>query len=834
MGNICKGEARQSDPEIELAPRVAQQQQAPANVQLVPEPDAPPEASRGTNDRRTRHDPTPNTQQPRKQCRSYAKGYCEKGDSCRFLHERLKNVDKEERSKVLLHGLSFMFATPDTPLPQDDKRTLDSLREFRGAWVEFGPGATTFQVALPSDFSAIRIDNLPAGCSTRNIKDMLWRAGLNISRCDVYINNPKKRTAMIRSWHLPFPKEACRKLCARTSGLEVVSIPPPLPVKSNLRQVDCRQVRCTWYRSSREINLIFGTPQAAGRLHRSYPAGLTVRGYQVGVLAPVLRANHAGDACWVVKLTGLPESVRDQDIVGLIPKRYWSFQIQVKYLAYTDDAGTESTFVRSMLDEFGPFEEWEVSGMSDGGEIKAQAVFLEESQARNAAAVLDGKRLPFSKSRRLIAEVVTSVRFDVLYRVYVAVQDQIDARKRSWEEQNIQFTDSPPRGCSLTLYLKGSDRESMARAKQELDLILSGDVMRYNGKNIWHSSFSDCREADEGFKTIEEEMGIVVILDAWLSQLQVFGAEGRQEQVAEALDRFVKDKVSSLHFIPLDQENGLELRGDLERGLQELRSKLGKDKVGFDESSRSIVIHGSKNDFVKAKQIMARGQPGSSRDRLMQEQDCEICLCEAEDPVMTSCKHVYCAHCFVNMCYAAAEQPGETGIICEGDSGECGHVFEFFEIRDLLPSETFEDVLQESFTTFVQTHQEKFRYCPTPDCTQVYRVASQTEEPPPTYTCNSCLACICTGCHAAHPSLTCAEHQDQTSGGLQALNTLKKKLGIQDCPRCTTSLEKTAGCDHVTCQGCNTHICWICMAKFDHGDACYQHLMGVHRGGDFD
>ncbi|RSL55211.1 hypothetical protein CEP54_009484 [Fusarium duplospermum] len=670
MGNICKGESRRSDPEIELAPRVAaQRQQAPANVRPVPEPNAAPEASLGTNNRRTQHDPTPSTKQPRKQCRAYAKGYCEKGDTCTFLHKILKNVDKEERLK-------------------DDKRTLDSLREFRGAWVEFGPGATTFQVALPSDFSAIRIDNVP--------------------------------------------------------------------------------------------------------------------------------------------------SVRDQDIFGLVPKMYRPFQIQVQYLAYTNDADTESTFVRSMLDEFGPFEQWGVSGMSDGGEIKAQAVFLEESQARNAAAALDGKRLPFSKSRRLIAEVVTSVRFDVLYRVYVAVQDQIDARKRSWEEQNIQFTDFPPRDCSLTLHLKGSNRESMAKAKQELDLILSGDLIRHNGKNIWHPSFSDYREGDERLKTIEEEMGIVIIRDAWLSQFRVFGAEGRQEQVAEAFDRFIKNKISSSHSIPLGQENGLDLRGDLQRGLQELKSKLGKNKVVFDESSRSIIVHGSENDFAKAKLILSGGQPGPSRDRLREEQDCQICLCEAEEPIMTSCNHVYCSHCFVDLCCAIAMQPGETGIACEGDEGECGHVFDFSEIRDLLPSETFETVLETSFTTFVQTHLEKLRYCPTPDCTQVYRVSSKTEKPPPTFTCNSCLACICTGCHAAHPSITCAEHRDHTSGGLQALNTLKKKLGIQDCPGCTTSLEKTAGCDHVTCQGCNSHLCWICMAKFNHGGSCYQHLMQVHRGGDFD
>ncbi|KAH7268651.1 hypothetical protein B0J15DRAFT_510456 [Fusarium solani] len=696
---------------------------------------------------------------PRKPCQLYAKGYCKNGETCTFLHENPKEADGEERSK-------------------DSKKSYDFIRELRGAWVEFGPGATATQITLPSDFSAIRISNLPTGCSTHLIKDMLWRAGLNISRCDVHFNNTTKNTAMVRIWSPSFPKEAWGKLRTRTPGLEVFPIPVPLPVGSNFRRVDCRQVHFTWYRPSREVNLMFGTRQAAWRLHQGFPAGLTVRGWQVTVRPPAPGDNPGA---WVVRLTGLPESVRDQDVIQIIPKRYRPFQIQIQYLVYTDDKETESTFVRSMLDEYGPLERWEVSEISDGGHIKGQAVFFEESHARNAAAALDGKRLPFSKSRRLFTAVVTMVRFDVLSRVYNAVQGQINAYKRSWEDQNIEFVAFPPRGSYLILQLKGSDRESMANAKHELELILAGEVMRQDGKNIWHPSFNNGGEAYETVKTIEEELGIVTIRDGWLSQFRVFGAGGRQALAAEALGQVIKDMVSS-HLIRLDQDR----------------------------------------------------QAGPSSDQLKREQHFQICFWKAEEPVMTSCNHVYCGQCFIEMCEAIARNASEFCIVCEGNSGRCRRVLELSEICSFLPSNTFDNILEESFTSFVQRHQQQFRYCPTPDCSQVYRAASQTEEVPPTFTCNKCLSFICTACHAAHPSLTCTEHRDHTSGGLQALNKLKKELGVQDCPRCETSLEKIAGCDHITCQACRTHICWVCMATFRDGDACYQHLMAVHKGGEYD
>ncbi|KAJ4211008.1 hypothetical protein NW759_013042 [Fusarium solani] len=682
MGNVCNGESHQSQPEIELAPRVAQPQRGPVQAQSVLDIDAAPEASRQENsgaplktntNRHIHHDPTTvsSGQEPRKPCQLYAKGYCKNGETCTFLHENPKEADGEERSK-------------------DSKKSYDFIRELRGAWVEFGPGATATQITLPSDFSAIRISNLP---------------------------------------------------------------------------------------------------------------------------------------------TGLPESLRDQDVIQVIPKRYRPFQIQIQYLVYTDDKETESTFVRSMLDEYGPLERWEVSEISDGGHIKGQAVFFEESHARNAAAALDGKRLPFSKSRRLFTAVVTMVRFDALSRVYNVVQGQINAYKRSWEDQNIEFVAFPPRGSYLILQLKGSDRESMANAKHELELILAGEVMRQDGKNIWHPSFNNGGEAYETVKTIEEELGIVTIRDGWLSQFRVFGAGGRQALAAEALGQVIKDMVSS-HLIRLDQDS--ELRWAVEGGFKEIQSQLGQGKAVFDESSRSILIQGSKNDFAEAKFIIARGQAGPSSDQLKREQHCQICFWKAEEPVMTSCNHVYCGQCFIEMCEAIARNASEFCIVCEGNSGRCRRVLELSEICSFLPSNTFDNILEESFTSFVQRHQQQFRYCPTPDCSQVYRAASQTEEVPPTFTCNKCLSFICTACHAAHPSLTCTEHRDHTSGGLQALNKLKKELGVQDCPRCETSLEKIAGCDHITCQACRTHICWVCMATFRDGDACYQHLMAVHKGGEYD
>lgn len=78
--------------------------------------------------------------------------------------------------------------------------------------------------------------------------------------------------------------------------------------------------------------------------------------------------------------------------------------------------------------------------------------------------------------------------------------------------------------------------------------------------------------------------------------------------------------------------------------------------------------------------------------------------------------------------------------------------------------------------------------------------------------------------------MTCADHKYVSSGGDLALNEAKQRLGIKDCPKCKTAMEKTEGCDHMTCGGCGTHICWNCLETFGTGPECYKHMNKVHGG----
>lgn len=100
------------------------------------------------------------------------------------------------------------------------------------------------------------------------------------------------------------------------------------------------------------------------------------------------------------------------------------------------------------------------------------------------------------------------------------------------------------------------------------------------------------------------------------------------------------------------------------------------------------------------------------------------------------------------------------------------------------------------------------------------------ESKPPAYTCPNCLVPTCTPCHASHGEYTCTEHKATVDG--EALKKVKLELKIKDCPKCSTPLEKAAGCNHMTCGGCKAHMCWVCMAVLEDSAPYHEHLRQVH------
>ncbi|KAM0416779.1 hypothetical protein ACHAPD_005716 [Fusarium lateritium] len=436
---------------------------------------------------------------------------------------------------------------------------------------------------------------------------------------------------------------------------------------------------------------------------------------------------------WKFDLIGLRAITTAHDIASVFPSSEKPCLIAMGDPNYDMDIELDSILVKSMLYEKGELERWSVSDNSTAKRIKAHATFVDKSHAQVAASSLNQTELPFNSTGKLFVQLITSVKFKVSVRVYNSVKKSIDAHKSQWSRQFIHYSALPERGFNRILKIEGEDRQLVAQAKRTLENIITGTVMTMDGKNIWYSNLKISKNAYRKLQKIEQDLEVVIIRDIRASNFRAFGPEDRLAQAADALQQLVNEL-----------------------------------KAGDHAMKKAAVP-------VKTKNLGT---------------DCSVCFGEAEESLETSCGHIYCNICFVNMCQSGELRSGDFSIRCVGDSDNCKKILPISEIQTLLLSETLENILDASFASFIRSHPTEFRYCPTPDCDQVYRVSSP-EKIPFMFTCARCFTPTCTACHASHPGISCSENKGNGSDDIEKLIKAKKDMGVKDCPKCTTAIQKS-------------------------------------------
>ncbi|KAJ4416319.1 hypothetical protein N0V85_002327 [Neurospora sp. IMI 360204] len=299
-------------------------------------------------------------------------------------------------------------------------------------------------------------------------------------------------------------------------------------------------------------------------------------------------------------------------------------------------------------------------------------------------------------------------------------------------------------------------------------------------------------------------------------------------------------------------------KASISRNIHLIKLALSLDvepRFSLSGESREVLVEAM--EWVRKLPVSGQihNEKSRSRDFTTTDESCVICGDTAELPVITQCKHVYCANCFDNLCSstfsigswrnkAICQAPKPSGTSTALDNSICGCTLPLPELQSLLKPSTFERLLIASFKSYVHRHPDKLQNCPTTNCDYIYFVIEPCDQPDrhsdnpataPHITCPHCLADICTRCQEGHAArgMTCLEFQDHLAHGAHSIALAKAEQGIKDCPKCTTFLVKVDGCNHVTCPVCNTHLCWKCLEMFrgeDAADRVYMHLDEVHDG----
>lgn len=689
------------------------------------------------------------------------------------------------------------------------------------------------KVSLPTDFSAASVTGFEAGTTSEQLANMLESIDLKIPVDCIHVSartTSQDARATIRVEDPSFAKVLVSSLLARATPLTATIVP------NCSRKTQYRKVHISWYKSTRPAWLNFGSGDIARRVsHKFNQNKYIILQQAVKASDPShskLSAGWSGrnnHVAWTVMLSNVPGNAQADDIEHAITASHDKPRhIEMGQPSHDASELDMSVYMRKKLEDFGTLESFFLSPVSRGKRCKAMACFQDETGAR-AACLLHDKALPILKQGKLTVSLIVSAKVKIFTSIFSALRSTIESEAQAWRAKHLSFHvysgDDDP---FTTLKIQGENATAIKLARKTLDKLLEGTVLSQDGVQIWSPALTRYGTATQAIKMLEKEFKIVVKRDKTERLLRYYGPPDKLDEVTTRSAELLKEVPRAKFEISLTPAQfSWIIRG----GSQILRLALEKDDLVFDVVTRKVIINCNREQYETALAVLDRGLNAQALGdaALIPQGDCPICLCEAEDPVQTSCQHSYCLECFeANCTTVATASEGEFKVRCQAQEGGCSTVFSAREIKKHVSSSAFENILRASFEEYLRRHPTVFHYCPTPDCGTIYRSTTTSDLEP--HICPTCLEVVCTTCHVVHGAYTCAEYKDIASGGVEALARLKKELNIKDCPSCSTPMEKTEGCNHMICGGCRAHICWVCMAVFDTDGLCYTHMNRIHGG----
>jgi hypothetical protein len=723
---------------------------------------------------------------------------------------------------------------------QDDIGSDLARRSFYGALAEFGNGGSVHKLSLPSDYSTTRIDSILPGVAVPTIAHVLADLGLNLPTDSIRLA-PSTSDSTITAFITFEQSDSAELLCTQLKAAEILPsafqniqatvIPPRFPFGSTARRTQCRKVLLSWYKPTKLVWLNFGSQAIAARVGERFSngeyrvcdnavkAGRVTGGNNRG------RGGHHNPVAWTVVLQNVPSDATKEDIARSMTRSDDKPRhIEMGNMLGSYDINAAPIMVASLLTHIGRVN---FNLQTTNTKFRAIAIFESERDAREALRSLHGQRQTFLNGQKLTVQLLCSAKFKVQTRLFELVQGQFDAHRQSWQDQHVRlnvFSDTSSGNKFTTLRIEGEEPRSVAKAADIIESVLGGQIIIVDGLPYWSAALTTNSSAYQTLKQIESSYDVRLVRNSHKRHIYFFGPPQKLEEVHAALVGRLDCANISIHVIELNREDFLwACRG----GFNFIRTTISESNVSFDivSTPKRIIITGSVADLQQAKDALRnKNDAVTNAQNLHGNDDCSICWTPAETPVTLHCQHVYCLDCFEWLSMAASSSAGIPKVLCQGNAGSCGEVVHLNELQTHLSSAAFEDLLECMLKSHIDRRPEVFRYCPSPDCGYVYRVGDGAR------TCVKCLVMICTDCHEQHGTMSCADYKDLKSGDYEAFEKFKKAMNIKDCPKCRTSIERTEGCNHMTCTGCRTHLCWVCLETFSTSGETYDHLSAVHGG----
>eukprot|EP00257_Ricinus_communis_P018271 XP_015576939.1 ATP-dependent RNA helicase DEAH12, chloroplastic [Ricinus communis] len=423
--------------------------------------------------------------------------------------------------------------------------------------------------------------------------------------------------------------------------------------------------------------------------------------------------------------------------------------------------------------------------------------------------------------------------------VFPFIERQLNSLlKRFTHRPGVHYSLERNENGSYRVKVSANATKTVAELRRPLEQLMNGKKVDQGRLTPAVLQLLFSRDGRFLMKTLQQEMGTYVLFDRQNLSVRIYGPENK---VALAEEKLIRSLLALHDKKQLD----IPLRGgvmphDL---MKKVVEKFGPDLHGLKEkfpdavftlnAKRHIIsFHGKEDLRLRVENIIhdfarALNVNGSAEQPDLEATSCPICLCEVEDCYqLEACAHKFCRSCLVDQLESAMRGRDGFPVSCAREG--CGVAIWLTDLKSLLPCDKLEDLFRASVGAFVASSGGTYRFCPSPDCPSVYRVADTGTFGGP-YVCGACYTETCTRCHLEyHPYVSCERYKEfKDDPDLSLKDWCRGKDHVKSCPVCGYIIEKVDGCNHIECR-CGKHICWVCSEFFSSSDDCYGHLRTIH------
>ncbi|XP_061100009.1 probable E3 ubiquitin-protein ligase RNF217 [Conger conger] len=195
---------------------------------------------------------------------------------------------------------------------------------------------------------------------------------------------------------------------------------------------------------------------------------------------------------------------------------------------------------------------------------------------------------------------------------------------------------------------------------------------------------------------------------------------------------------------------------------------------------------------------------------------CRICLEDKNIKPLHCCKKPVCEECLKR--YISSQvRTGKVDIVCP--ITECsGHLEENIIVSHLASEEVAK------YRYFLELGRIDSSTKPCPQCSLFTSLKTRNLQTPSKaeqkykVQCTKCQFVWCFKCHAPwHEGLKCRDYRRGDKLLRHWASVIEHgQRNAQKCPRCKIHIQRTEGCDHMTCTQCNTNFCYRCGEKYRH------------------